>query len=256
MNVMNVYKQRTTLQVIVVAGVGVLLGVGLLWISQSLARHSTWSALSRDLGSLVIVTICLSVLWELAAKRAFVAELMASTGLAQSIEQTGLVGLPRKWNEDIPWAKLLREARHLDIFVAYGTNWRGAYGDELIRFANRPETTCRVILPDPDNDAVVSAVACQFKREPALVRSRILEAAESFQQRFLEAGRPNACAVWFHPRPPLFSFFICGDGAVITLYKHNPDKPDVMGLQIRRGGRYFEFLEGEVERMLSDSREA
>lgn len=204
----KVYRQRTNLQTILAAAIVFALGILLLVGSRELTDHPVLQFLAGNLGSLCVASIVLSLIWELTAKRSFLAEILAHSGLARQIDQSGVLGLPIKWNQDIPWPRLLRETSHVDVFVAYGNNWRGAHGDEWKRFAQRKGTSCRVILPDPDDEAVVAALACQFKRNPELIRSRIREATREFSEAFSSpGGREPRCKIYYNSRPPLFFFF-------------------------------------------------
>jgi hypothetical protein len=61
--------------------------------------------------------------------------------------------------------------------------------------------------------------------------------------------------VWYSSRPPLYSFVIVGDSAVVTMYKHQPGKPEVIGFVVRRGGHFVEFLERELAAFVSPESE-
>ena len=239
----RLYRERTLLRTVAVSLGVVVLGIVLLLTSRSLQVDSVWHSITRDLGSLMVATVCVALLWELAAKRSLLSELLAVTQLAERIERTGVVGLADHWYNDIPWSRLFGATEDVDIFLAYGVSWRGVLGEEIARFGARSGTRCRVVLPDPDDPIVVAAVACQFGKTPDLIRERVLAAKNDFLANLGSAQ----LEVWYSKRPPLFSFYLMGNSAVVTLYKHRSEPSNTIGLVCRRDGTFFEFLRKEFD---------
>jgi hypothetical protein len=244
------YKERTNLRTMVLALVVLGAGSLLLFISHQLSAHANWQALARDFGSLFVTIGCVTFLWELAAKRALVDELLATTNLTESIRSTGVMALAVHWYNDIPWGRLFADAEHVDLFVAYGVSWRGILGGELEKFAARSGTSCRIILPDPDNAEVMKAVATQFGRTEQSIHTRVTEGAVDFVTMLSRPGSQAKHEVWYSSKPPMFSFFIIGNSAVITLYKHNSAQTNVVGLVVRREGAFYKYLEKELSALV------
>jgi hypothetical protein len=114
------------------------LGVLLLVLSSFLASPEL-RAIVRDLGSLLIVSVAIAILWELHAKRAFVAELLATTNLAEDIETTGLAGASAKWHGEIDWRKLFASADTFELLFTYGRTWRNTNSTLTIRFLHKEQ---------------------------------------------------------------------------------------------------------------------
>src|ERR1035437_5915721 len=136
----NVYRERTSARVALVAIAVATLGILLLVLS------STWKPLLaspeirevvRDFGSLLIVSVAIAIIWELYAKRAFVAELLATTNLADDIETTGLTGVSAKWHGEIDWRKLFTSSDAFELLFTYGRTWRNTNRAYLSEFAAR-----------------------------------------------------------------------------------------------------------------------
>ena len=250
-----VYKERTTFRTIAFALVVFIVGAVLLWVSQLLASWPVWAAIVRDLGSLLVATVCLGVLWELAAKRSFLAEVLNATHLSSGIQTTGLIGVQSRWYDDVPWKAMLASADRVDIFLAYGVAWRGVMADELGKFAIRNGSFCRIILPDPADKAVIAAMASNFRRGEEEIIQRVTSAKKEFVERLSAPGTKARFEVWYASRPPLYSFVIMGDSAVVTMYKHQSGQPEVIGFVVRRGGHFFEFLERELAAFVSPESE-
>lgn len=244
----DILHERTTLRVILTAIAAAAVGVALLTLAANLESYPTVESIIREIGSLLIVSVALAFLWELAVKRAFVAELLSISGLVESIQRTGVTGLASSWQKDIPWTEMFKTAKTVDMFLAYGINWRGFIADDLAAFAKRPNTSCRILLPDVDDPAVVSALALMFQRPPKQIRDRVLEATEEFQTRL----KATKCEIWWTKRPPVFAFYLIGDAAVVTLYRYTSEITRLIGFTVRQGA-YYDFLKAEFDGIIASN---
>jgi hypothetical protein len=103
----QVYKERTTLRLTLLGFFVATIGAILLIASSAWKPFSDFpvlQAIARDFGALFIASVAVTLLWDLVARRAFVAELLSITHLAEVIEKTGLVGASAKWHGEINWA--------------------------------------------------------------------------------------------------------------------------------------------------------
>jgi hypothetical protein len=222
------------------------LGIVFLWVSRAVfAPSSIWGSLVRDFGSLLVASVCVAGLWELTAKRAFFAEIFEGTHLSTELQAAGVVGAQSQWYDDVQWKTMLRAVDHVEIFQAYGVVWRGIMEDELAKFAGRKGTSCTVILPDPQDPKLLQAMAANFRRSEEEIQRRIIDAQNEYMRLFSLAGGDLKYEVWYSSRPPLYSFVILGDRAVVTMYKHNSDQKQVIGFVVRRGGAFFRYIENE-----------
>jgi len=108
------------------------------------------------------VTIAITAIWELFAKRAFFGELMAVTNVSQTVQNAGLVSLSFDFQNCIDWQTSFRRVAKLDIFFAYGRSWRNIYSEDLRNLGSRTDVQVRIILPDPDKQQIIEDLARRF----------------------------------------------------------------------------------------------
>lgn len=251
-------RQATSLRTWIATGAAGVAGVTLLAIANSSslwADSSTLRATVRDLGSLCVVSVALSLLWELAAKRSFSNELWAKARVATDIADARLHRLVYR-PDSIAWQDLLKHPREIDLLFAYGRMWRATYERDLRSLLARDDFTLRVVLPDYEDAGVVGDLARRFSKSPEGIRHRVQEAVDDFVS--LATGRQAAgrIEIWLTQVAPVFSLFRLGDVVVIAMYSHQ-QKDAVPHFVASRGGSLYDFasrqfsLLVEVERGLS-----
>lgn len=245
----NIYKERTSSRIAFAAIAVAVLGILLLILSSTwkpLVESPELRSVVRDFGSLLIVSVSIAVIWELYAKRAFVAELLAATNLADDIETTGLVGVSAKWHGEIDWRKLFSSSDAFELLFAYGRTWRNTNRPYLSEFASRTNTKAKIALPDPENRSIVEELARRFDTTPDNLANSIREAEKEFIEIFGINGRAeDKLEIWHVSTAPVWSYYRFDGLTVFTLYKHQHGKLDVPTFIVKKGGTLFTFLTTE-----------
>lgn len=131
-----------------------LVGVVLLVLANRVI--SGWLAtVVEQVGGTVLVAALLSVAWDFFGRRALASEVMEIAGLSGDVEQAGLVGIGSNFRQ-APWDRLLR-ADKIDIYLGLGRTFYTNNSTALQALAGKPGAVLRVILPDPADDAAMSA---------------------------------------------------------------------------------------------------
>jgi hypothetical protein len=244
-------RERTNLRTTIVVVVLAAAGIALLAIAANndwIIAHPSIQSVIRDIGSLLLATGAISTVWELAAKRAFLTELMAMARLAEDVRAAGLVGLTTRFLRDVPWSELLRNARHVDAFFAYASTWRGVYTPELRSLAARRGSRVRIALPDANNDSVMHNLAMRFGEPVDDVRRKIATAVADLREIFRDADRHNVeFSLYYVSVTPLLSFYRFDNTAVVAVYRHRKGRAEVPTLVVRSGGSLYEFVREELE---------
>ena len=254
----QVYKERTTLRItllgILVAAIGVLLLVASsLW--KPLSSSPELQAVAKDFGALLIVSVAVAIIWDLVARRAFVAELLSITKLAAEIEQTGLSGASAKWHGEIDWAQLFASSDTFELLFAYGRTWRNTHRVYLAEFAARKNTKAVIALPDPENVNIMTELASRFETTPELLSQSIREAEQDFIEIF--GGTVQAVRklqIWRISMAPVWSYYRFDGIVIFTLYRHRHGRHEVPTLIVKKGGSLFEFFQLEFEALVSEDK--
>lgn len=251
----NIYKERTSSRIAFVAIAIAVLGILLLVLSSTwepLLESPELRSVVRDFGSLLIVSVAIAVVWELYARRAFVAELLAATNLADDIETTGLAGVSAKWHGEIDWRKLFASSDMFELLFSYGRTWRNTNRVYLSEFASRSNTKAKIALPDPENRPVVEELARRFETTPDELVNSIREAEKEFIDIFSVNGRADdKLEIWYISTAPVWSYYRFDGLTIFTLYKHRHGKLDVPTFIVKKGGTLYTFLTTEFDALTS-----
>jgi hypothetical protein len=241
-------RKLTQRESVIVALLSFGAGAFLLYVS---GRDDWWSGSSGfqlligQLGSLLIATTGLSLLWEWRGRQALAQEVYEQARLAADIEGAGLIRVSTQYLSDVDWRDYFAEVRHLDIFFAYGRTWRSAHFDKLQKVARQSGNRIRVVLPDPEDNDLVARLAARFAFSIEAVQAAIREAVEEF----IHLKQPDGAEirVYFHSGDPTFSYYRFDRRAVVTLYSHSHERRLVPTFVCATGGTLYDFLRQEFD---------
>jgi hypothetical protein len=168
----------------------------------------------------------------------------------QPLRQAGLVNAGTS-PYTIDWGTLFSNAKRLDILFAYGRTWRNSRVVELTEFVCIGDNRMRVVLPDPENDNVVSELSRRFSCAPAELKAQIIESARHFLSL---KSLPNCRAqiqIWFYPFAPQYALFRFDDSVVVTLYSHRRTRGGVVTLHVK-GGILASYMQDEFKYLIDD----
>jgi len=213
--------------------------------------HETWQVVVRNTGGFLMITCTITLLWELLVKRSFLDEVLAKVRVAEEIKLAGIVRITDVWHRDIDWELYFSNVKKLDIFFAYAHTWRSNYDKQLKEIAKRKDVRIRVVLPNPEDEQIVSELARRFNYTPGKVKDLIIEAKEYFIE-LKRIGVSNGCQinVWFLPVVPLFAFYRFDRIAVFTLYSHSRERVPIPSFVVEMGGTLYDYIRKEFDAMI------
>jgi hypothetical protein len=245
--------ERTTLRTWFVAVLVAVLGISLLLFAET---KGIWNGLEsvqsviRDIGSLMLASVAVTILLELGAKRAFLDELLSRVRLAKEIEQAGITACNPSFYSDIDWDDLFNTVHELDIFLVHGRSWRKEHGERLILAAKRG-IRIRVVLPDPYDDVILAEIARRTNHAKQAIQERILLAKDEFYHLQTQGAK---ITVWFLPLVPLFSFYRFDQKMILALYSHRREQKlgriHVPAFLLQEHGALFQFVQTDFEAMV------
>jgi len=250
----HLLQETTNLRAWLIALVVAIIGVALLgWTAHPnfWIGHESWQELVRAIGSLLIVAVAVSLLWEVVLRRSFLNEVMNRVKTAEEVEAAGLLGFTDEFYREPDWVPLFKVVKELDIFFAYGRTWRHTFDQQLKEVAKRNKARIRVVLPDPESTPTMSQLAERFSYTPEKLKSLIEEAKAYFEDLRSVSGNTGAkIEIWLLPDPPLFTFYRFDHTVILTLYSHAHERRLVPTFIIQRGGKLYEFAINEFEAIL------
>ncbi len=253
----KIYEQLTSFRTYIISLLVGAVGVILLLLSELIdwQNHLTIQTLLRDFGSLLIASIAVAIVWELSSKRAFYAEALSTSRLVDDVTETGLIGVSAKWHGDIDWRGLFKSSYTAKFMFWYSRTWRNTNREHLREFASRANTSAILVLPDPSNEIVVSAIGSKLGKDVQEVKNSILEAQNDFIDIFNEDGHVgHRLEIWYVPFIPMYSCYGLGDKFVFTMYQLRKERVEVPTFIVENGGTLFEFFTQEFESIVSGER--
>lgn len=245
--------ERTTLRTWFVTVLVAVLGISLLLFAE---MGGIWSGLeslqsvTRDIGSLMLASVAVSLILELGAKRAFLDELLSRVHLSKEIELAGIAAFNHSFHNEIDWNDLFNTVHELDIFFVHGRAWRKEHGEQLILAARRG-IRIRIVLPDPYDDTVLSEIARRTDHSKEAIQERILLAKDEFYHLRTEGAN---ITVWFLPRVPLFSFYRFDHRVLLSLYSHRREQKlgriHVPAFLLEGNGSLAQFIQEDFDAMV------
>ena len=250
-------KERTTLRTWFIAVLVAVLGISLLILAEI---DGLWNGLGsvqnvvRDIGSLMLASIAVTLILELGAKRVFLDELLSRVHLSKEIELAGIIAFNRSFHDNIDWSDLFSTVHELDIFFVHGRTWRNEHGEQLIAAAKRG-IRIRVVLPDPNDDIVLSEIARRTNHSKQAIQERILLAKDEFYHLQTEGAK---ITVWFLPIVPLFSFYRFDHKMILSLYSHRREQKleriHVPAFILENDGSLYKFIQEDFDAMVTSQK--
>jgi hypothetical protein len=250
-----VHEALVNRNVVIVASAVVIVGAvvtyGAIKLGDTDWCSKTLSELLKEVGTAAFGIGILALMWEVAARRAFMSEILATVDLADDVEDNGLLSITFEYLQGVPWPDLFRESDSFDLFVSYARTWTKANEMHIQGMVDRGSRV-RVLLPDPDDLRIVTELATWFRTTPDDVKSRISGAIKHY---LALAGRANAKVdVKLAASCPLFTAYLFPRVVVFTTHSHRPAPAPVPTFIAVSGKPLYTFFRNEFEHLWAAAR--
>jgi hypothetical protein len=228
----------------------VVVGGFFLWIGT--LGTEWYQVASTQLGTAIIITAGLGVLWDWFGRRLLADEIFDKMNVAFNVSRWGLKDLTMSWN-DQRWSKLFAASSNVDVMISYGQTWRGVAASGLEEFLASKNNVLRVCLPDPDEQWLLTALSHRFNTTPERVAEKIRDASSYFAD-LRDKGQATV-QVFYRTGEPLYGLYRFESVAVLTLYPHRKERSTKIPTLVVEGGELLEFVKGDFEDAIRDARE-
>lgn len=248
-------QERVNLRIFLITLPILGLGILLLYITadnNGWVNHKSWQTVIQQIGGLLLVTVVITLLWELFGKRAFLDEILAKAKISKELTFSGIIQITDSFHRDLDWSTYFRSVNKLDIFFTYGRTWRNTHLDDLKQVAASRNARIRVVLPDPEDEQTVNELARRFNYTPSELIKLIRETEVYFKDLILPTGSNGAkISIWFLPAVPHFSFYRFDRIAILALYTHRLERTAVPTFVCEMGGTLYDYIRKEFDDMIS-----
>lgn len=250
----SVFKSLNNYKSIVVSGVIAVIGLFLLIMPQlfpSWNNHPRLLLITSNLGGLLVASLSLSIIWELTIKRSFLYEIYEVSKISSALRESGLSGVSFDFYR-LDWEGYFQSAKEVDIFLTYGGSWRGAVENYIKSFALRTGVKIRLILPDPENQLLVSELARRFNKTEAEMKSRIERAISEFN--VLLTGKSCDYKLYLTTCAPLYGYYKFDRKMAITIFTQGVSKTSVPTFLIDGDGALPNFFINDFDHLIAQAR--
>ncbi|MCB8981552.1 MAG: hypothetical protein H6657_29445 [Ardenticatenaceae bacterium] len=245
--------------------VGIALMVLSIRITQTQNPSSTISTylepILRDIGSLIITTGGISLVYDLLMKRTFVQEILSKVKVSDDIEQAGIEQItfnPKESPGGISWSKYIRQSKRIDVYFVHGIGWTLNNESNLKEAAANRRSKLRLFLPNYENQDNLKQISLRYNKSIPTLREDIIRAAKRFDE--LRANAKANVYVGLTDFAPPHSMYCFDDMAIIAFSSVKTTKPKVphfIGKRIRNDTdeTIFNFVDTEFQALLEQSKE-
>jgi hypothetical protein len=209
---------------------------------------SAFTVIVRELGGLLVVTGAVSVLWELRGRRAFTAEVLAAAQLSTEVQNAGIRRVANRYR-DLDWDAHLASAQDVDLFFAYAATWRANHATALAQLVRRRSTSLRVVLPDPDDVALITQLAQQFDYSHEKLYGLIKDAQADFESLGRQAHESSTVELRWTRQFPIYTYYRFDRVCACVFYAQAKGRTEVPSIEFEQGGSLSAFFHEQFERL-------
>lgn len=249
----DLLKERVNLRTFIISFIAGIVGLVFLFLSRPVeqAGYHKLGSLSREGGAVLLASVALAFLWDVAGKRAFADEILAKANMSRDLADAGIGMVARSFQDKrIAWDELFKNACKLDIFISYGHTWRNSQLERIEKMLSDPDSRIRIVLPDPDDEEVARALCTRYVFPPDKLKREIADAQEFFEHR--KKNAKGTVEIYFARIVPLFSFYRFNNRVVWAMYNHRTGRGPVPTFIASGDGFLFEYFSDEIEGIICD----
>jgi hypothetical protein len=172
--------------------------------------------------------------------------------LSESIRASGVHDVFRRFYTDVPWNQLLPGTAEFDLIVSYARTWKNTYREQLKQIAANPRARIRVVLANPENQALIEELSRRYGLSSGDVKSYAQESLADFTT-LLGSGTAE-CHIRVSDRPCLYTYYRFDDVLILSLFPNTNVRTDRPGFVLRGDGTLSRFLRDEFETYFQASR--
>jgi hypothetical protein len=170
-------------------------------------------------------------------------QLMDKARITEELRRARLSGFSVRFFDGVDWGSLFENSTQLRLFFSYGRTWRNSQQGQLVSFVAAAGRTLEVVLPNPDNAAVVAELSRRYEMTPDVLQANIRESI-AFFEGLGRSGRARV-VVYLFAKTPVYTFYRFDSRVVVALYRHRSGRGPIVTFTAERGGECYEWIESE-----------
>ena len=197
---------------------------------------------SLTLSSTVATVILANVLWEVIAKENFAKSLLNQVKISENIAKSGIDTVYMDFR-DIDWRTEFENTKGFTAAFVYAYSWR-SNNDAVIRaFAAKSSRRkkMKIIVPDPENNAIMSDLDRRFNFEKGETRKRVEDCIEYYYKL--------GAAVYIFEGTLQSSYYLMDHVGIMSFFTHSKEKGAVPAIKASQKGNMYKYISGDLQAM-------
>lgn len=250
---------------IIVALVLALLGIALLWISESFFDGVLKSIFSQ-VALAILISVITGVINEYILKDSLVDMILEKIKIKDEVNKTGLEEIVPDITK-INYNYYFRNAKkNIDIVHIYGRTWTTNHIDEITERVKRSNCKVRVILVDPES-LFAPALESHFKYSDGKLKELINDVSKVWKSKYdkIEKDRSRSrkstqgsIQLYYHKGQPTNSIYRVDDRVIIVQTKTTQEKTTRMPAMIFKDTTkedcFYNIYVKEIEELIKESK--
>jgi hypothetical protein len=204
-----------------------------------------------NIGALIVTQIAVG-LFSLPAQRSFIREVLGKVRLSENIEEAGLERVVMQQNS-LDWNDLFRKSKSARLFFVTNNTWRKRNYDIIADFV-RSGGELTVLLPDPNNEAILTELSGKLRKDKDDCKKDIEEAILGFAEFGRldnhSTGNPKV-NIYLVTSDLYFTFYIYDEFAIVAFRSYQFYRGDVPHFVVRRGGFLYDFVISQLRVLIN-----
>jgi len=146
--------------------------------------------------------------------------------------------------------ELIPKSDEMTLYFIHSRRWRENHADLLDAFLEKRNHKLTVILPNLENKRLILSIKEHFDDGPQM-EAFIKDAYRYFAD--ILKRRPQGIDIRLLDLYPTYSLYKFNNSMVVAMYPASSRKKDVPTFQFIKGGKYWDFVEDDIQWMLSNS---
>lgn len=208
--------------------------------------NDSWRIFALNLSSTIATVILANVLWEIIAKENFAKSILKQVKISENIARSGIDSVYVDFRE-IDWGKEFQSTKSFTAAFIYAYSWRSNNEKYIKAFASRNSRKKRmnIIVPDPENAAIMSDLDRRFNFEHGDTKKKIEDCIKDFHDL--------GATVYLYNGTLQASYYKMDKECVMSFFTHTKEKGIVPALKAMKNGNMYNYISADLDALIKQS---
>ena len=192
------------------------------FLGEPWTQYDNWRQTILSLLGATQATAIVFIIWEVAAKRSFAAEVLKLAGISTNISIAGV--------------------EHF-VVISHGNTWRESNRETLKLFCEKSKL--RIFLPNFLDEDIMDTLDRRFNYEKGKTALKIIESICEFKKIGAE--------IYLYNGSFQSSYYVTDKCSIMSVFNHQVEKGTVPAIKVSNSGTLHKYINDEINAILNNS---